>query len=99
VPTFAVTQRFRRDLKELTPGQRDRFERVVRDQFVPDIESGAFRPGLRVKRVQATSGVYEMTWAPDGRATWQYADPLRPGVRHIVWRRIGTHAIFAPAPP
>jgi hypothetical protein len=41
------------------------------------------RRGLRVKRVQATSGVFEMTWAPDGRATWQYGTPVRPGLRHI----------------
>ena len=99
MPTFATTPRFRQDIKDLTPQQRQRFERVVREEFVPDVNSGRFRPGLRVKRVQATSGVFEMTWAPDGRATWQYGNPVREGLRHIIWRRVGTHAIFDPGPP
>ncbi|WP_281288337.1 hypothetical protein [Haloactinospora alba] len=40
-----------------------------------------------------------MTWAPDGRATWQYGDEQRPGIVHVIWRRVGTHAIFDPGPP
>lgn len=40
----------------------------------------------------------EMTWAPDGRATWQYGDEVRPGVTHILWRRVGGHDIFVPGP-
>jgi hypothetical protein len=35
-----------------------------------------------------------MTWAPNGRATWQYGPEQRPGERHVIWRRIGTHDIF-----
>ena len=99
MPTFAVTPRFRQDLKSLTPQQRRRFENVVRNDFVPDIESGQFRASLRVKRVQSTAVVFEMSWAPDGRATWQYGSQIRPGVRHVIWRRIGTHSIFSPGPP
>jgi hypothetical protein len=99
VPTFATTPRFRQDVKNLTAQQRRRFEQVVRNEFVPDIDSGAFRASLRVKRVQAAARVYEMTWAPDGRATWQYGKEIRPGVRHVIWRRVGTHAIFRPGPP
>jgi hypothetical protein len=44
--------------------------------------------------VQGHAGVWEMTWAPDGRATFHYGDEIRPGDPHIIWRRIGTHAIF-----
>jgi hypothetical protein len=36
-----------------------------------------------------------MTWAPDGRATFHYGDPIREGEPHLVWRRVGTHAILA----
>lgn len=50
--------------------------------------------GFRVKRVRGTSGVWEMTWAADGRATFEYGDELRPGTPHIIWRRIGTHDVF-----
>ncbi|TDQ53002.1 hypothetical protein [Actinorugispora endophytica] len=40
-----------------------------------------------------------MTWAPDGRATWEYGDEQRSGTPHVIWRRVGTHAIFSPGPP
>jgi hypothetical protein len=95
MPTFATTPRFRRDLKALAPEQRARFEKVVREEFVPDIEANQWRPGLRIKRVHSVPKVWEMTWAPDGRATWEFGAPIRDGVRHVIWRRVGTHDIFA----
>ncbi len=97
MPTFALTRRFRRDYKELSNEQRARFGKVVLSEFVPDADGSIFRPGLRVKRVQGVPKVFEMTWAPDGRATWEYGKPLRPGLRHIVWRRVGSHEIFEDA--
>lgn len=65
--------------------------------FVSDLRSGRFRTGLRVRGVRRMPGVYdvyEMTWAPDGRATFNYGDPVPEGEPHIIWRRIGTHDIF-----
>jgi hypothetical protein len=63
--------------------------------FVVDLRfRQGFRRGLRVKRVQGTADVWEMTWAPDGRATWQYRPEQLPGEPHVIWRRIGTHSIF-----
>jgi len=35
-----------------------------------------------------------MTWAPDGRATFEYGTEVRPGEPHVTWRPIGTYAIF-----
>ncbi|KWX02243.1 hypothetical protein LI90_3286 [Carbonactinospora thermoautotrophica] len=99
MPTFETTPRFDRDFKKLTAEDRARFLKVVWDQFIPDLAAGRFRPGLRVKRVQGAPGVYEMTWAPDGRATWQYGPEQQPGTPHVIWRRVGTHAIFDPGPP
>lgn len=63
---------------------------------VEDLDSDrrTLRKGLRVKGVQGASGIYEMTFAPDGRATFSYGDAVRPGEAHIVWRRVGTHDIF-----
>jgi hypothetical protein len=50
---------------------------------------------LRVKPVQGTAGIYEMTWSfkgPDGRATFEFVNiDGDPGIR---WRRIGDHSIF-----
>ena len=98
VPTYAFTQQFARDLKALSADQRERFQQVVREQFVPDLEAGGqFRGSLRVKRVQGVAKVFEMTWAPDGRATWQFAPPVREGQQHVMWRRVGTHEIFRDA--
>jgi hypothetical protein len=93
-PTFDVTGPFRRDIEKLDPALRQRFTDKVRDEFVPALRSGQFPPGLRVKRVEGAPHVFEMTWAPDGRATWQYGPEVKPGERHVIWRRIGTHTIF-----
>lgn len=67
---------------------------AVLTEFVIDLKGGGFRPGLRVKRVMGTASVWEMTWAPDGRATFEYGDEQRPGETHVLWRRVGTHDIF-----
>ncbi|MFJ5143213.1 hypothetical protein [Streptomyces sp. NPDC088707] len=95
MPTFETCPRFTADLQHLTPAQRRRFRRVVLDAFVPDLRTGRqFRPGLRVKGVRCAPGVYELTWAPDGRATWSYGRVVVAGLPHIVWHRIGTHSIL-----
>ncbi|MFH9818396.1 hypothetical protein [Streptomyces sp. NPDC017230] len=94
MPTFETLPRFTADLQHLTPAQRRRFRRVVREAFVPDLRTGRqFRPGLRIKRVRCAPGVYELTWAPDGRATWSYGRERIAGP-HIVWHRVGTHSIL-----
>ena len=64
------------------------------DLFITCLRSGPFDPSLRVKRVQGYPGVWEMTWAADGRATFEYGGEIQPGEAHIVWRRIGTHSVF-----
>ena len=94
MPTFAQTDRFRRDFAGLTAMEKGDF-RVAAAKFVADLSSGRFRPGLRVRGVQGAAGVFEMTWAHDGRATFEYGPAVRDGEVHVVWRRIGTHEIFA----
>lgn len=49
---------------------------------------------LRVKRVQGHSGVWELTFAPDGRATFAYGDEVVPGEAHVMWRRVGDHSVL-----
>jgi hypothetical protein len=93
MPTFAQTDRFRRDFAELSAAQQAAF-RAAAAKFVADLPSGRFRPGLRVKGVQGAPGVFELTWADDGRATFVYGSVVREGEVHIIWRRIGTHEIF-----
>ena len=94
MPTYEWTARFRADFDGLTAAQQVAFLAAVA-AFVADLRSASsFRAGLRVKGVQGAQGVFEMTWAPDGRATFPYGKPVRAGEAHVVWRRIGTHDIF-----
>jgi hypothetical protein len=94
MPTHDVLASFWRDWDRLTPQQQRAFRAAV-EKFVADLKTGqGIRAGLRVKRVQGHTGLWEMTWAPDGRATFQYGEEIHPGEPHVIWRRIGTHAIF-----
>ena len=94
MPTWDKTERFQKDWAELGTGEREAFRAAV-VKMVEDLRAGrGFRKGLRIKGVKQADGVYEMTWASDGRATFQYGSPRAPGEAHIIWRRIGTHEIF-----
>jgi hypothetical protein len=95
VPTYAWVARFRRDFEKLTPAQQAAFLVAV-EQFVHDLgREQAFHKGLRVKGIQGATGIFETTWAPDGRATFELGDAVSEGDPHVVWRRVGTHAILA----
>ncbi|MEV6402386.1 hypothetical protein AB0M58_05415 [Streptomyces bobili] len=94
MPTYETLSHFLRDWKNLTTDQKTVFLVAVA-QFVADLKVGqGFRRGLRVKRMQGHEDVWEMSWAPDGRATFHYGDPVQDGEPHVVWRRIGTHSLF-----
>ena len=94
MPTYGGLARFRADFERLTPSQQAAFLVAVQ-QFVDDLQGGGgFRDGLRVKGIQGASGIFEMTWAPDGRATFEYAPEVVQGQPHVIWRRVGTHAVF-----
>lgn len=92
MPTYERTARFDRDLALLGGDDRARFREAV-VKFVEDLRSASFRPGLRLRGVEGAPGMFEMTWAPNGRATFQYG-PARGDGRHVIWRRVGTHDIF-----
>jgi hypothetical protein len=95
MPTYVTLPRFRNDFDDLSAGEQERFRQAV-SRFVKDLEQArGFRPGLRVRGVQGAPGIYEMTWAPDGRATFHYGEPIQEGEAHVVWRRVGSHAILA----
>jgi hypothetical protein len=93
MPTFEAHARFERDVQNLTPAQFQQWRTALR-LFIAAVVSQQFPPQLRVKRVKAVAGVWERSWAKDGRATFEYRDEVRPGEPHVFWRRIGTHDIF-----
>ncbi len=96
-----VAPAFEGDWRRLSASERALFRRVVTDDFHPacmrrQVDPAAAWPAtLRVRRVEGTPGVWEMTWSfagPDGRATFEWvAIDGEPAVR---WRRIGGHSIF-----
>jgi hypothetical protein len=95
MPTYARAPRFDKDFAGLTHAEQAAF-RVAVAKFVEDIASGGpFRKGLRVKGIQGSPGIVEMTGGDDGRATFQYGPNQLPGEAHVIWRRVGTHATFS----
>lgn len=92
--TYELTRRFRRDFERLTPGQQAALCVAVAN-FVADRISGKLRGGLRVKAIRGAAGIDAMTWAPDGRATFEYGRGRRAGEAHIVWHRCGSHDILS----
>ena len=94
MPTCAWLGRFRADFERLTPTQQAAFLAAVQ-HFVEDLDRGhGIRMGLRVKGIEGATGIFEMTWDADGRATFEYGDEVIDGEPHVVWRRVGTHSIF-----
>ena len=94
MPTYEWQRVFGREFAAMSAHQQQAFLRAV-SEFVDDLREGrTLRPGLRVKGVRGHEGVFEMSWAPNGRATFSYGEERLPGQPHIVWRRIGSHDIF-----
>ncbi|MGH3272882.1 MAG: hypothetical protein ACRDNZ_00965, partial [Streptosporangiaceae bacterium] len=76
MPTFGQLAGFVRDFDALTPSQKAAFVRAV-VIFVADLRNGTgFRKSLQVKKMAGYDNVWELTWAPDGRATFQYGSPV-----------------------
>ncbi|WP_131765785.1 hypothetical protein [Candidatus Protofrankia californiensis] len=94
MPTFDAVARFLAEYSRLSPAERAAFDRARR-LFVQALREGRKDPRLRTKPFRKKPGVWELTWAPDGRALWMYGDPVpgKPGP-HIIWLRVGTHDIF-----
>ena len=93
---------FQRDWQALPAHERLLVKQWLKDTFLPAMERYAAQPedfvwpkALRVERLQATPGVYAVTWSfsgPDGRATFHFETV--DGEPYLVWRRIGHHDIY-----
>ncbi|HEY8687255.1 MAG TPA: hypothetical protein VIO57_16760 [Chloroflexota bacterium] len=94
MPTYDTLGSFWRDFDRLTQADQDAFIEA-KSKFAEDADSGDFRASLRVKPMHGWAGIWEMSWeGNDGRATFEYGSERKPGKRHVIWRRIGTHDIF-----
>ena len=99
MPTYEWTLAFDRGLRRLTSDQTERLLNALY-AFIADViamedgEIDRFRGGLRVKGVRGSPGLFEMTWAPAGRATFMCGEPIQKGRRHVIWVRCGDHGIL-----
>lgn len=102
MPTWDVDDAFWGDYGRLLPEEQEAFK-AAKATFVTILKSWEsegciglpkFPAKLGVTRMVNNPGVFELAWAGDGRATWQYGYEKIPGKVHIIWRRIGTHAIY-----
>lgn len=99
MPTHGERPAFIRDFNGLSREQQRQFLDTL-DKFVADLaakEFGSrakFRKGLRVKPYRGQQGVFEMTWADDGRALFEFGPSRVDGKIHVEWLRVGTHDIF-----
>ena len=94
MPTHDEHARFLREYGALSEDQKAQFAKAVK-KLVRDLRaSSGLRPSLRVKRVQGSSDIFEISWSGDGRATFEYGPERILGEPHIIWRRIGGHDIL-----
>jgi hypothetical protein len=93
MPTYFATPRFYREFRKLTAEQQALFMAAIA-KFVEDLKTGRFRKSLRIKRCQGHKNVWELSWAPDGRALYKYGAEALRGEPHVIWLRIGGHEIF-----
>lgn len=93
MPTFEYPPRFGRDYRRLSRREKDLFKQAV-GLFVSGLREGKLDPRLRVKRVKRTADVWEMSWAEDGRTTFERGPEVKPGEPHIIWRRVGRHSVL-----
>jgi hypothetical protein len=89
VPTFERLARFDREFRRL-PRELQRAFLEMLPTFVAALRQDppAFPPALRVHRVQGMTGAWEITFAPDGRATLEYGKEIVAGAPHVIWRRV-----------
>lgn len=95
MPTFDRLALFRREYRKLTPEQKARFRVAVAKLVAALQQTPPSLPGdPLVHPLAGHRGVYELRFAPDGRATFTFAAPVRGGEPHVIWRRIGGHDVL-----
>lgn len=95
--TYECTPGFLREYGRLDRSQQAQFKAAAK-VLAADLNDN--RPPsrrLRVRKFNRTRGGAdwrELTWAPNGRAFFLYGEPVKAGHQHVVWLRIGKHAVF-----
>src|SRR5438552_1590209 len=102
MPTFEARERFKHEYARLRPDRQELFRHTLRE-FISVLRQlererstdiPQFPQHLGVTPMVNQRSIMEFAWAGDGRCTWEYGTPQIPGKYHVIWRRIGTHAIY-----
>ncbi|HEY4897584.1 MAG TPA: hypothetical protein VII01_16050 [Solirubrobacteraceae bacterium] len=95
MPTFERLARFDGEFRRLSREQQRAFLAML-PVFIAALKENppSFPPALRVRRVQGAVGVWEITFARDGRATFEYGPEVLAHEPHVVWRRVGSHDVL-----
>ena len=95
MPTFDRLALFKREYRRLTPEQRARFKVAVAKLIAALSQTPPRVPGEPlVNPLAGHRGVYELRFAPDGRARFTFGASVREGQPHVIWRRIGGHEVL-----
>lgn len=96
MPTFERLARFDREFRRL-PRELQRAFLAMLPVFIAALRETppVFPAALRIHRVKGSTGIWEITFAPDGRATFEYGAEIISGEPHVVWRRIGSHDVLS----
>jgi mRNA interferase RelE/StbE len=77
------TERFKREFKKLSQANRAAFEKQIRKFFANP--KPPFHPSLRIKKIQGTEHVFELTITMGVRMTFEFNGDT------IILRNIGEH--------
>ena len=86
---------FKREYRKQTPEEKAR-SKVAVDKLVSALKQDppALPGDPLVHPLSGHHGVYELRFAPDGRATFTFGSPVRGSEPLIIWCRIGGHELL-----
>jgi hypothetical protein len=94
-PTYELPAGFAREYARLSREQRRDFRKAV-SKLINALKADRAPPRpLRIKRVQGTKEIWELSYSGDGRATFRYGPEVKPGKAHVIWLRVGGHEILS----
>ena len=92
VPKYEKETGFVAEYEKLTPQQKKQFRTAVK-KIIAALDAGNF-PGPPLVIKMSGFSLYEVRWAADGRATFEYRYDTKLNEQIVVWRRIGDHSVL-----
>lgn len=93
MPYYDSLPLFDKEFSKLAPEQRRAFMAAVR-KIIDSLTAGQGFPSPPLVQKMSAYNLYEVRWAADGRATFEYAYDAALQAHKVLWRRIGDHKIL-----